>query len=88
MTLLTMMWKDVQGCMKELHFYQNKYSSREKKKKKFTTSPQVFQYLQLFKLNFQNSKTFSKSAAHWSRISLNTVKWSALMIILLSLCWL
>ena len=66
-------WKDVQGCKKQLHFYQNnEYHFLENiphAKPNFTTSPQVFQYLKLLKLNFLNSKNYCKSAVKWSIIS-------------------
>lgn len=79
----------MQGCKEQLHFYQNnEYHFMEnipRAKTNFTTSPQVFQFLKLLKLNFLNSKKFSKSAAHCSIISLNTVKLGGLVIILLSL---
>lgn len=82
------MWKDdVQGCKEQLHFYQNnEYHFLENipRAKTNFTSPQAFKYLKLLKLNFLNSKKFSKSAAHWSIISLNTVKLRGLVIILLS----
>ena len=86
------MWKDdAQGCKEQLYFYQhNEYHFLEnipRAKTNFTTSPQVFQYLKFLKLNFLNSKKFSKSAAHWSIISLYTVKLGGLVIILLSFFW-
>ena len=78
----------MQRSKEQLRFYQNnEYHFLEnipRAKTNFTTSPQVFKYLKLLKLNFLNSKKFSKSAAHWSTISLNTVKLRGLVIILLS----
>ena len=69
---------DVERCMKRLHFHQN--NEFHFFWKIFLARKQISQQAR----RFSNIWKFSKSAAHWSIISQNTVKLRALVIILLS----